>query len=97
MALAFLVATVQMGARLAAPKEAFQRARTFVALGVVLGFGLLFIGFLVIAGEWFLMWQSSRWNAQEPAFRMCMIILACGIYVLLDNDGDVHADRSERD
>jgi predicted small integral membrane protein len=27
----------------------------------------------VIAGEWFLMWQSPQWNAQQAAFRLTTI------------------------
>ena len=92
IAFAFLIAAIRMAARVRAPKEAFQQARAFTAVGVLLGFGLFFIGFLGIAGEWFVMWQSRQWNAHNSAFRYCLIILASGIYVFLDNDGDV--DRS---
>ena len=31
-------------------------------------------GFIGIGGEWYLMWQSERWNAQQSAFRMAMLI-----------------------
>jgi len=36
-------------------------------LSLFIGFTLYFVGFLIIAGEWFAMWQSSEWNAQKPA------------------------------
>ncbi|HEY5225759.1 MAG TPA: DUF2165 family protein [Methylovirgula sp.] len=46
-----------------------------------LGFALYFFGFLVIAGEWFQMWQSSQWNAQPSAFR-CLASIALVLIVL---------------
>jgi predicted small integral membrane protein len=51
------------------------------------GFGLWFFGFLVIAGEYFAMWQSTAWNGQEAAFRTTMVILGVLIFVSLpDSD-----------
>ena len=35
----------------------------------MLGFLVWFFGFMVVAGEWFAMWQSATWNGQEAAFR----------------------------
>ncbi|MEM7224657.1 MAG: DUF2165 domain-containing protein [Pseudomonadota bacterium] len=86
-ALAFLIASVAMAARLRAPTEQFRRARALTAWGVLLGFGLYFIGFMAIGAEWFAMWQSKTWNGQQAAFMFVAVILAVGIYVLLDNDG----------
>jgi len=36
--------------------------------------------FLIVGGEWFLMWQSKIWNGQDAAFRMFAVI---GIILLL--------------
>jgi len=88
--LAFLAATVAMAMKLRAPKGAFQRAKAFTALGALLGFGLWFIGFMGIGGEWFAMWQSHTWNGQDAAFKFYMTVLAVGIYVFLDTDGEVN-------
>ena len=88
LALAFLTATIRMSLRLRAPKEDFQRAKAGAAVGVLLGFGLFFIGFMAIGAEWFAMWQSSAWNGQDSAFQFYMTVLAAGIYVFLDTDGD---------
>lgn len=89
IAAAFLVASVLMASKLRAPKEAFQRARAFTAVGVLLGYGLFFVGFMAIGAEWFAMWQSEDWNGQDGAFQFYMTILAAGIYVFLDTDGDI--------
>jgi predicted small integral membrane protein len=47
-----------------------------------------FFGFMVVAGEWFAMWQSQTWNGQEAAFRFYMAVLGVLIFVALP-DGDL--------
>ena len=59
----------------------FDRSKGLVIAGATAGFLVWFLGFIVIGGEWFLMWQSPVWNGQDAAFRFCMIILAVLIYV----------------
>lgn len=86
--LAFVIATLTMARKLTASKAAFQRAKSMTAAGVALGFLVWFVGFMVIGGEWFAMWQSETWNGQQGAFRFYMTMLAVGIYVLQDNDGE---------
>lgn len=51
-----------------------------------------FSGFMVIGGEWFVMWQSPQWNGQQAAFRFYMAILGVMIFV---NQPD--RDLSERE
>jgi predicted small integral membrane protein len=46
-----------------------------------IGFFVWFVGFLVIGGEWFQMWQSPIWNGQQPAFRFVVIMLAVLIFI----------------
>ena len=55
-------------------EPAFHRAKDMAIAGLTLGFCLWFLGFIGIGGEWFLMWQSERWNAQQSAFRIAMLI-----------------------
>ena len=62
---------------------AFNAAKQYVVIGVGLGFLLWFTGFMVVGGEWFLMWQSRQWNGQESAFRLYMTLLAVVIFVSL--------------
>ena len=70
------------------PAAVFAAAKTYVVLGVGLGFLLWFTGFMVAGGEWFQMWQSKTWNGQEAAFRFYMTLMAVGIFVCL-KDGDL--------
>lgn len=58
------------GLRRGGDQRRARRASTLGLLMVVLLFGL---GFVVIGGEWFQMWQSSDWNGLEPAGRNVMI------------------------
>ena len=80
-ALAFATAAVQMMVHLRADATRFRQAKRFVYLGAGLGFLIWFFGFMVVAGEWFAMWQSQTWNGQEAAFRFYMPILAVLIFV----------------
>lgn len=61
----------------------FARAKTWVVAGAGVGFGVWFLGFMVIGGEYFAMWQSATWNGQEAAFRFYMTMLAVTIFVNL--------------
>ncbi|QXI29008.1 DUF2165 family protein [Pseudomonas vanderleydeniana] len=59
----------------------FARAKKGVIAGATLGFLVWFFGFMVVGGEWFLMWQSKIWNGQEAAFRFYMALLGVLIFV----------------
>jgi predicted small integral membrane protein len=48
----------------------FHQAKTVATVGITLSLLLWLVAFLVVGGEWFLMWQSKIWNGQEAAFRM---------------------------
>lgn len=74
-------ASVAMTRRLRAPPEAFDAAKRLFVAGATLGFLLWFTGFTAIGGEWFAMWQSARWNGQEPAFRFYITLLAALCFV----------------
>ena len=69
--------------RLTASAERFNRAKVWAVAGLTAGFGLWFFGFLVVAGEYFAMWQSQTWNGQEAAFRITMVMLGVLIFVTL--------------
>jgi predicted small integral membrane protein len=59
----------------------FNGAKAFAIAGALLAFLLWFFVFMVIAGEWFAMWQSKQWNGQEAAFRFYVTALAVLIFV----------------
>jgi predicted small integral membrane protein len=57
----------------------FNQAKATATYGLTLAFLFWFVGFMVVAGEWFTMWQSADWNGQQPAFRF----IGCVGFVLL--------------
>jgi hypothetical protein len=64
-----------------APAARFNRAKTYVIAASALAFLVWFFGFMVVAGEWFAMWQSATWNGQEAAFRFYVAVLAVLIFI----------------
>ncbi|AUM67945.1 DUF2165 family protein [Pseudomonas fluorescens] len=70
-----------------AEAQVFARAKGWAVAGLTVGFFVWFFGFMVIGGEWFLMWQSEIWNGQDAAFRFYMAIL--GVLIFL-NQPDPH-------
>jgi predicted small integral membrane protein len=59
----------------------FERARRIAVAGLTGGVLLWFVGFIVIGGEWFLMWQSEKWDARPAATMFAVIISLVLIYV----------------
>jgi predicted small integral membrane protein len=66
---------------------AFNRSKAVAASGLTLGLLLYILGFVVIGGEWFAMWQSPTWNGQQKAISF---VAMCGmvLIVLLSPDDD---------
>ena len=87
-ALLLALGAVMLLGRLRAPADVFNRSKVWAVAGLTVGFALWFFGFMVIAGEYFAMWQSKEWNGQETAFRITTEILAVLIFVSLP-DRDV--------
>jgi predicted small integral membrane protein len=87
MGLCFLVCAIRLFATARAPAPAFHRAKTPGIVGVGLGFAIWFIGFMVVGGEWFSMWQSTQWNGQEGSFYFYMTVMAVAIF-LMQPDGE---------
>lgn len=61
----------------------FNRAKSWVYLGCLVGFLLWFFGFIVIGGEWFCMWQSEKWNGVEAAFRFVVLIMFTLLFIAM--------------
>jgi len=61
---------VKLTKNLSAPAPIFNAAKQLAVYGLTLSLLQWFVAFITVGGEWFLMWQSSKWNGQEAAFRM---------------------------
>jgi len=66
--------------RLKSDAAAFHAAKSLAVLGLGAGFTVWCLGFIVIGGEWFAMWQSAQWNGQAAASRF---VLCIGVALLL--------------
>jgi predicted small integral membrane protein len=82
-------AALRLAMNLRAPARRFNAAKDLVVVGAGLGFLLWFLGFMVVGGEWFAMWQSALWNGQQPAFRCYVTLLLVTIVV---NQPDLDPD-----
>ena len=68
------VGVVQLVRAIRKPVAAFNSAKRFSIFALTLGMLLWFVAFIIVGGEWFLMWQSKLWNGQDAAFRMFAVI-----------------------
>jgi predicted small integral membrane protein len=66
--------------------SAFNRAKTMSVSGLALGILLWQLGFVTIAGEWFGMWMSHRWDAVPDAFHFVVILYASLIFLVMRDD-----------
>lgn len=53
----------------------FHAAKNWAIVGIIISILLWFVGFQVIAGEWFVMWQSTTWNGLGAAQRVLTFML----------------------
>ena len=88
----FLAGAIRLFQVRYAPAAIFNQSKIYVIAACLLAFLVWFLGFMVIAGEWFAMWQSATWNFQESTFRFYVTVLAVLIFVN-QSDGDVAVAR----
>jgi predicted small integral membrane protein len=77
----FLAGAIRLFQLRNAPAIAFNQGKGLVIAACLLAFLVWFLGFMVVAGEWFAMWQSQTWNGQDAAFRFYVTVLAVLIFV----------------
>lgn len=75
-----------LGLRSAADAGRWALAQRWTYLGGLLGLVVFFFGFMVVGGNWFIMYLNSTWNGLEPAFQnsvvtMTMLILVTGVLI----------------
>ena len=84
----FLAGAISMWRARYAVAVNFHQAKTYAIAGALLAFLLWFFVFMVIAGEWFAMWQSKDWNAQAASYRFYITVLAVLIFLNMP-DGEL--------
>jgi predicted small integral membrane protein len=90
--LCFMTCAIQLVGRARGPAARFQQAKRWGVAGAALGFAVWYIGFMVVGGEWFSMWQSKDWNGQESAFTFYMTIMVVLIF-LMQADAEIDGVR----
>jgi predicted small integral membrane protein len=68
----------------------WRKQREWATAGLTLGMLLWFLAFITVGGEWFLMWQSSKWNGLGPALRMFTVM---GLVLLYLNQPEQPAEE----
>jgi predicted small integral membrane protein len=53
----------------------FHASKNWAIAGIGIGIMIWFIGFEVIGGEWFAMWQSTEWNGLAAAQRVLSFLV----------------------
>jgi predicted small integral membrane protein len=80
-----LSGALRLLAAVTSPPERFNAAKSLAVVGLAGGMLFWFLGFIVVGGEWFQMWQSQMWNGQESAFRFVGSIGLILIFLSLDD------------
>jgi predicted small integral membrane protein len=80
--LCFLICAWKLAANLRAPACEFHRAKLFGVIAATIGFANWFIGFMVVGGEWFAMWEYKVWNGQQAAFHFYATIMMVLIFLM---------------
>lgn len=68
--------------RQARSERGFDRALALPVAGLTIAMLLYGAGFLVVGGEWFLMWQSKSWGGSDAAGRFFLLNAAVLIVLL---------------
>jgi len=63
--------------------RSFHAAKNWGVAGITIGIIIWFLGFEVIGGEWFAMWQSSTWNGLAAAERILGFLMLTLIFLQL--------------
>ena len=53
----------------------FHAAKNWAVAGIIVGIIIWFMGFEVVGGEWFAMWQSNTWNGLVSAERIVSFLV----------------------
>jgi predicted small integral membrane protein len=86
-----LYAAARMAAAARDPTH-FVATKPIAVLGLTFGLLLYGLGFMVVGGEWFAMWQSQAWNGVPSAARFIMMI---GLTLLIVLAPERHDDAGQ--
>jgi predicted small integral membrane protein len=64
----------------------FHASKNWAIAGITIGIAIWFLGFEVIGGEWFAMWQSHIWNGLGSAERIVSFLVLVLILLHLNEE-----------
>ena len=72
--------------RAARSTSGWAAAQRWTYVGGLAGLAVFFFGFIVVGGNWFIMYLNSKWNGLEPAFQnsvatLLMLVLVTGVLI----------------
>lgn len=82
------VAAGRMWTARAQSTDAWRKASSLAVAGLTVSLLQWLIAFIIVGGEWFLMWQSTTWNGQTAAARM-FIVFALILIFLNQRDDEI--------
>jgi predicted small integral membrane protein len=83
-----------LGTRSLRASTSFERALKVSVLGLLMSTLLWAGAFITVGGEWFAMWQSTKWNGEEPALRNFTAAgIALAVVLIVGNDDKRSIDR----
>jgi predicted small integral membrane protein len=66
----------------------FHASKNWAVAGLTIGVVIWFLGFEVIGGEWFAMWQSAAWNGLASAERILSFLMLV-LILLHQKEGEI--------
>jgi predicted small integral membrane protein len=68
----------------------FHASKNWAVAGIIIGIVIWFLGFEVVGGEWFAMWQSRIWNGLASAERIVSFLVLILILLHLKEDEELN-------
>jgi len=69
-----LAAGMKLAGALRESATMFNSAKRWAVIALTVSLLQWLVAFLIVGGEWFLMWQSKDWNGQDAAVRMFIVV-----------------------
>ncbi len=90
MAFCCLMGSWRLFKALKSDAATFHASKNWAVAGLIIGIVIWFLGFEVVGGEWFAMWQSTSWNGLASAERIVSFIVMILIALQLKDEAIVN-------
>lgn len=65
---------------------AFNKAKIKGIIALTIGIAIWLFGFIVVGGEWFLVWLSDGWDAIQSAFRFVVVFMFGLLFLFMKDE-----------